>query len=380
MRQILLILMLSLLLCGCASSSQEAPIKSIPPEISETTIPATVPTLPPDPLQEMLEAMSLEEKVGQMFLARCPGETALADLKTYHLGGYLLFGQDFTGETPDSLTQKLEDYQNASPIPLLIAVDEEGGSVCRVSSNPAFRDSLFPSPRSCYAAGGMEQVLAVEGEKAVFLRELGIQVNMAPVCDIATIPGAFLYQRSLGQGPQETGRFVAGTVAVMGQHRVGSVLKHFPGYGNNADTHTGIARDDRTLAELESWDLIPFAAGIQAGCDAILVSHILVSALDETTPASLSPTVHDYLRNTMGFDGVILTDDLVMGAIADAYGVEEAAVLAVLAGNDMLCSTDYAVQYSAVLEAAENGQISEDLLNDAVLRILNWKQDLGLLP
>ena len=378
MRQILLILVLSLFLCGCVSAPQEE--ETTLPHTVETIPPTTPPTQPPDPTRELLDSMPLAEKVGQLFLARCPGENAAADAQAYHLGGYLLFGQDFDGETPASLKEKLEQIQAAAQIPLLIAVDEEGGPVCRVSSHTAFRASRFPSPHSSYAAGGMEQVLSVEGEKSAFLRELGITVNMAPVCDIATDPNAFLYSRSLGQEPEETGRFVSATVAIMAQHKIGSVLKHFPGYGNNADTHTGIARDDRTMEALESRDLIPFAAGIQAGCDAILISHILVTALDETTPASLSPAVHDYLRNTMGFDGVIVTDDLVMGAIADAYGVGEAAVLAVMAGNDLLCSTDYKTQYAAVLEAAEQGQIPEDLLNDAVLRILHWKQKLGLLP
>ena len=257
-------------------------------------------------------------------------------------------------------------------------MDEEGGTVCRVSNHTAFRTQRFPSPRDAYAAGGLEQSIAAEGEKAEFLMQLGISVNMAPVCDITTDPKGFLYRRSLGQSPEETGRFVSGAVAAMHQNGLGCVLKHFPGYGNNADTHTGIARDDRPLEALENADLVPFAAGIQAGCDAILVSHILVSALDETAPASLSPAVHDYLRNTMGFDGVIVTDDLVMEAITQVYGAGEAAVQAVLAGNDLLCSTEYPVQYAAVLEAVQRDQIPEDLINDAVLRILRWKQDLGL--
>ena len=257
-------------------------------------------------------------------------------------------------------------------------MDEEGGTVCRVSNHTAFRAQRFSSPRDAYAAGGLEQAIATEGEKAAFLRELEINVNMAPVCDITTDPKGFLYRRSLGQSAEETGRFVSGAVAAMHQNGLGCVLKHFPGYGNNADTHTGIARDDRPLETLENADLVPFAAGIQAGCDAILVSHILVSALDEASPASLSPAVHDYLRNTMGFDGVIVTDDLVMEAITQVYGVGEAAVQAVLAGNDLLCSTEYQAQYAAVLEAVQRDQIPEDLINDAVLRILHWKQDLGL--
>ena len=258
-------------------------------------------------------------------------------------------------------------------------MDEEGGTVCRVSSHSAFRSVRFPSPRESYAAGGMEQVLAVETEKAALLRDLGINVNMAPVCDIATTPSAFLYKRSLGESPEETGRFVSSTVQIMEHHGIGSVLKHFPGYGNNADTHTGMVRDERTLEELEACDLIPFAAGIGAGADAVLVSHTIAAALDAELPASLSPFVHDYLRTVMGFEGIIVTDDLVMEAITEAYGPGEAAVLAVLAGNDLLCSSEYQLQYPAVLEAVQTGRISIEQLNESVLRVLNWKKELGLI-
>jgi len=157
------------------------------------------------------------------------------------------------------------------------------------------------------------------------------------------------------------------------------VLKHFPGYGNNPDTHTQMVRDDRPLEELEKSDLVPFAEGIRTGTDAILISHNIIDALDAQLPASLSPAVHDYLRHTMEFDGVIVTDDLVMQAITDAYGPEEAAVLAVLAGNDLLCSTEYPIQYPAVLEAVRSGRISSEQLDSSVMRILRWKQDLGLI-
>lgn len=379
MRLASLFLTLSLLLCGCAATGQEAAIETTIPPTPETSVPATAATDPPDPMGMLLEAMTVEEKVGQLFLARCPTENASEDIETYHLGGYILFGRDFEGQTPESLKTTLAEYQSISPIPLLIAVDEEGGTVCRVSSNPAFRSARFPSPRESYAAGGMEQVLAVETEKAAFLRDLDINVNMAPVCDITTEYGAFLYERSLGQDAAETSRFVSAAVQIMNSHTLGSVLKHFPGYGNNADTHTGIVTDDRTLEELESRDLLPFAAGMEAGCDAILVSHTIIDALDETLPASLSPAVHGYLRETMGFSGVIVTDDLVMQAITDAYGAEEAAVLAVLAGNDLLCSTEYQTQYAAVLEAVQTGRISTEQLDASVMRVLEWKKGLGLI-
>lgn len=379
MRHFPLLLILSILLAGCFAAAPENPTETTLPSIPETEVPTSPVTEPPDPIQMLLDSMTMEEKVGQLFLARCPDTSAAEDIVTYHLGGYLLFGRDFDGETPESFRTKIETYQAVSPIPLLIAVDEEGGTVCRVSNHTSFRSSRFPSPRESYADGGMEAVLATEDEKAFLLHSLGINVNMGPVCDITTGFGAFMYARSLGEPPEETARFISSTVRIMENHRIGSVLKHFPGYGNNADTHTGMAEDTRPLSELEAADLVPFNSGMQAGADAVLVSHTIITALDNAMPATLSPAVHDYLRNTMGFEGVIVTDDLVMQAITDAYGPEEAAVLAVLAGNDLLCSSEYQIQYPAVLEAVQSGRISVSQLEESVRRILIWKQELGLI-
>jgi len=379
MRLLSLLLTVLILLSGC--SQPEPAEKTLPPEPSTTAPTETEPpvTEPVDPLEALLAIMPLEHKVGQLFLARCPAENALEDIKQYHLSGYVLFGRDLEGQTSQSLRETISAYQLASSIPLLIAVDEEGGTVCRVSGNAAFRAEKFPSPRNLYAAGGMEAVLEAETEKTLLLESLYINVNLSPVCDIATIPGTFMYHRSLGQSPEITGRFAASAAAIMAENQIGCVLKHFPGYGNSTDTHTAIAVDSRSLEELENTDLVPFQVGIDAGCDAIMVSHIIVTAMDENNPASLSPAVHHYLRETMGFTGVIVTDDLAMGAITETYGAGEAAALAVLAGNDLLISTDYAVQHQALLEAVERGRISEELLNDAVMRVLRWKQQIGLL-
>lgn len=368
-----------LVLTGCAGQvSPAAPETSLPETtVTEATHPPV--TTAPDPIRKMLDNMSLEERVGQLFLARCDDSCALEHIQQYHLGGFVLFGRDFDGQTPDSMTEKLCDYQSTAKIPLLIAVDEEGGTVTRVSSNPSFRHRRFTSPRQLYKAGGMEWVLSEESEKCALLKEIGINVNLGPVCDMATDPSAFLYSRSLGENASVTSDFAANVVTLMDSYGLGSCLKHFPGYGNNADTHKGIAIDRRSLAQLEGNDLIPFAAGITAGAGAILVSHTIVEALDAEVPASLSPAVHSYLREQMGFDGVILTDDLIMEAITDAYGAGEAAVLAVLAGNDLLCSSEYTVQYGAVLDAVLEGRISIDVLNAAVRRVLQWKMDLGLI-
>jgi len=376
----LLIFLSFLLLSGCSAPIPEETTEASPP-VETAPPPTTVPetTQPPDPVQELLEDMTLEERVGQLLLARCDSETALQDIGQYHLGGLVLFSQDFEAENPDTLREKLDGYQAAARIPLLLAVDEEGGTVTRISRYPAFRDTPFSSPRDAFSLGGMEGAVNLEAEKCQLLSSLHINVNLGPVCDISTNPGAFMYRRSLGQDPQTTAQYVSEAVDMMDVFKIGSVLKHFPGYGNNADTHTGIAVDSRSLEELEENDLIPFAGGIAAGCDAVLVSHTIVQALDDSLPASLSPAVHRYLRENMGFDGVIVTDDLVMEAITDLYGAGEAAVLAVLAGNDLLCVTDYALQYEAILAAVQDGRIRIDAVDQSVARILAWKQKLGLI-
>lgn len=388
-------LLLQLLLTSCQgmNSAGDPPALSQPSEpavshsVQETFLPdfsqpeqmPEVPDLPESESLILARNLTLEEQVGQLFLARCPETGAVEDIQTYHLGGYVLFGRDFKEDTPESLSLKLCEYQKAASVPLLLAVDEEGGSVTRISYYPAYRERKFYSPRYLYGQGGLSTVLETEAEKCQLLKSLGINVNLAPVCDITTDPNAFLYYRSLGQTPEITGEVIASMVHTMSEYSVGSVLKHFPGYGNNVDTHIGIAVDDRTLEELETCDLIPFADGIKAGCGAILVSHTILNCFDSEYPASLSPAVHLYLRDTMGFDGVIITDDLVMQAITDRYGAGEAAVLAVLAGNDLLCSSEYQIQYRAVLDAVKSGRISQELLEQAAGRVLQWKYDLGLL-
>lgn len=377
----LVFLLSVLMLCGC-SGKQE--VTAEPTVISENTsadtaAEETVPTLPPDPVRELLDEMSLEERVGQLFLARCDDTVALSHIQEYNLGGFVLFGRDFEGLTPDSFREKIDTYQTCAEIPLLLAVDEEGGSVARISSNRAFYDQTLPSSRDAYAWNGLLGCLTVEEAKCQLLQDLGLNVNLGPVCDISTQTNAFMYKRSLGQDVQITSQYVDGTVQLMHAYKIGSCLKHFPGYGNNTDTHTGIAVDSRSLESLKENDLIPFAAGIQAGCGAILVSHTIVKALDPELPASLSPEVIRYLREEMGFEGVIVTDDLVMQAITDLYGAGEAAVMAVLAGNDLLCSTEYMLQYEAVLAAVLDGRISIDVLNSAVRNVLEWKMELGLL-
>lgn len=330
-----------------------------------------------DIIDFLLSSMSIEEKIGQMIMARFPtGEDAAYYAETYHLGGYVLFDPDFAGYSEDEVREKLDACQEAASIPLLLSVDEEGGTVTRVSDY--YRESLFLSPRRAYEEGGFDLVDEETRERCELLLSLHLNMNLAPVADISGDPSDFMYDRSFGDDLKLTGSYLQRTIAIMSDYGVACSLKHFPGYGNNLDTHVGMSVDDRTIDEFYSADLLAFRAGIQAGAGTIMVSHNIVNCFDEEYPASLSPRVHQVARE-LGFEGVLLTDDLAMGAIVDYYGTEEAAVLAVQAGNDMLITSSFITQYNAIINAVEDGTISEERLNESVTRILRLKIQMGLL-
>lgn len=329
--------------------------------------------------REIMQAMSLEEKVGQMFLGRCPETDAAAQAGSWHMGGYVLFGRDFENKTPDQVKADIESYQTASTVPMFIAVDEEGGTVNRVSSNSQLRAFPFWSPQDLFNEGGMELIITDTQEKAGLLKALGINMNLAPVCDVSTDPSDYIYPRAFGQSADATAEYVSNVVRTMNENKIGSALKHFPGYGNNTDTHTGISQDDRSYETFAQSDFLPFVAGIKENATAVLVSHNIVTSMDAEAPASLSARVHEILRNDMGYNGIIMTDDLAMDAIQQYTDNNSAAVAAVLAGNDMLCCTDFATQIPAVIEAVNNGTISEARINKSVLRILCSKINLGII-
>lgn len=329
--------------------------------------------------QDILNEMTLEEKVGQMFIARCPEENAAQKAADYHLGGYILFKRDFSGKTEEEVIRNINSCQEAAGIPLLIGVDEEGGTVNRISTNPNLRGAPFLSPRELYKKGGFPLICSDTREKCELLRSLGINLNFAPVCDVSQDPKDFIYKRSFGQDAEQTAVYVQTVTEIMKQEHMGSVLKHFPGYGNNVDTHTGVAYDERSYETFRTADFLPFQSGIDSGADMVLVSHNVVKCMDEQYPASLSPKVHEILRTDLHFSGVIMTDDLAMGAVGEFAPDAQAAVLAVQAGNDLLCCTDFETQIPAVLEAVQNGGITEERIDESVLRILMCKISLGIL-
>lgn len=323
-----------------------------------------------------LEQMTLEEKLGQLFMARVPVDNQIEDVKNYHLGGYLLFGRDVEGETLDTLKKKIADYQVASQIPLLIGSDEEGGYVSRLSP---LLETPFGYPIEIFQQGGMKQVLSDVEKKADQLKELGIHAGLFPVADIATDYNAFIYYRTLGQDLETTKSYVAEATKVLQDKKVLSTLKHFPGYGNNGDSHYSLIYDYRTLEDLQAMDLQVFEAGIKAGADSVLVSHNILPDIDDQ-PASISPEINRILREDLGFDGVVMTDDFDMEGLAQFTSQEEAAYLAIQAGNDMILTSQYANQIPYLLEKVANGELTEDRIDQSVRRILKMKDKLGLLP
>ena len=338
-------------------------------------------------LEDRLASMTLAEKVGQLFFLRCPSSDAEAAVAQYHLGGILLFTQDYKDAsgnwlTQDAFAEKLAALQaaaeNDTGIPLLIGSDEEGGTVTRASRNPNLFPSKFPSPQSLFETVGLEGLLADTQQYNSRLHSLGITVNFAPVCDVSTNPKDFIYERSFGQNAQTTADYIAQVVAAMSDAGIASVLKHFPGYGSNADTHTGIAVDERPYEQFLAEDYLPFAAGIGAGAPFVLVSHNIVTCLDSSYPASLSAAWHEQLRSHLGFEGVILTDDLDMGAVKAYADGGNIAVLALQAGNDMIVCSDL-TQIGAVIAAVQDGTLSEETIDSACRRVLAAKQSLLLI-
>lgn len=331
-----------------------------------------IPPKEKDPAEEILKSMSIEEKIGQVILARYPDNPAEQSEK-YHFGGYTLYAKDFENETPETLGERLSEVRAASVIPPFIAADEEGGEIVRISKYPAFAEKPLTSLASAAAEGRIPEFAE---EMAAVLNRAGVNLNLAPVADVAENKSDYIYKRTCGLGYEETGAVIAELAENLNGQGIMCCLKHFPGYGSNVDTHTGIAVDKRSAEDFESRDLIPFKAGIAGGAPMVMVNHNIVTAYNENMPASLAPEIHEALRG-LGFRGIIVTDDLGMDAIS--LYTDSPYVTAFLAGNDLLCASDGAACYKALLESVQNGGITEERLDESVYRIISAKIEYGII-
>lgn len=322
-----------------------------------------------DEAKEKLKEMSLDEKIAQIFLVRYPDD-GTSVLEKYQFGGYVFYAKDFENKSYDEVKKMLNDLQSVSKIPILTAVDEEGGKVVRISSNPRLVNEPFKSSRELYLEGGFEAIKEDTINKSKLLFELGINLNLAPVIDVSVNSNDYMYSRALGENSSVTSKYAKEVIKASKGLGVSYTLKHFPGYGNNADTHNGKAIDNRSYEDILKNDLPPFEAGIDEGAEAVLVSHNIVNSIDSNNPASLSTSIHNLLRNKLEFKGIIITDDLAMGATKDIDG---ATLKAILSGNDLIITTDYEKSINSVKEAISNKVIDESLIDRLAFRIIAWK-------
>lgn len=353
---------------------------------------------PADPVETQAEGllaeMSLREKVLQMFIVtpeqlagvsgpvtQC-GDTSRQAIQNNPVGGIIYFADNLQDRA--QCQEMISGLQEASPLGLFISVDEEGGTVARLGSNPAMGTTDFGDMADIGASGDPEQAYQVGATIGSELLELGFNLDFAPVADVYSNPdNPVIGRRAFSSDPEVAAEMVAACVEGFGDSGILCTLKHFPGHGDTAtDSHYGAARSDKTLEELENCEFLPFQAGIQAGAGLVMVGHISLPAVTgDETPACLSQDiVTDLLRRQLGFEGLAVTDSLSMQAITDAYTPGETAVLAIQAGMDLLLMpSDLEGAVDGVLAAVESGALTQDRIDESVLRILSTKLEQGII-
>ena len=324
---------------------------------------------------EKLKTMNIDQKIAQLLLVHYP-DNALDVLSKYQFGGFVFFEKDFSDKNQEDVKNEIKSLQQKVDIPLLTAVDEEGGEVVRVSSNPLLIAEKFKSSQELYNLGGLELIKEDTITKSKFLYSLGLNLNLAPVVDVSLDSTNYIYKRALGENTTITSNYAKAVIEASKKTGVSYTLKHFPGYANNTDTHLGSSIDPRSYEDVMSRDIPPFTEGIKAGAEAILISHNIISSMDAANPASLSKNVHELLRDDLSFSGVIISDDLSMKATSKIADVE---LKAIKAGNDLIITTYYEQSFNALKDAYANKKLSDEEIDKKVFRILAWKYYKGLM-
>lgn len=331
-----------------------------------------------------IEVMPLEDKVAGLFIvtpeaitgvgtAIQAGDGTREALSKYAVGGIVYFGKNIQSE--EQLKEMIDNTQLYTKYPLFIAVDEEGGSVSRVAD--AGLGTKIDSAEDIGATGDANNAYQAGATIGGYLSGLGFNLDFAPVADINSVEGSALGSRAYGSDAAAVTPFVTSMMQGIEEQKVTACLKHFPGIGSSTqDTHDGMATTDRTLEEFQANEFTVFQAGIDAGANMIMVGHLSAPALTgDNTPCSMSSVVvTDILRNEMGFKGVIISDALNMSAITQYHDSDVAAIMALRAGCDMiLMPEDFEKAYNGVLQAVQDGTISEERINDSLRRIYRIK-------
>jgi len=344
-----------------------------------------------------IDKMTLREKVGQMFFVRPEAlDTSIhweayADLpdfklqqvnktmtavnKDYPIGGMILYAHNIVDETQLAAFIKEIRRLNGSP---LLAIDEEGGRVARIANNENFDVPKYESMESIAKSGDPNEAYKAAFTIGSYVKEYGFDIDFAPVADVNTNPdNVIIGPRAFSDDPETAADFVVSYLNGLDSAKVIGTLKHFPGHGDvKTDTHFGYASTEKTWDEMLKCEMIPFKAGIKAGAQMIMTAHISAPKVSgEDVPATLSSVIlQDKLRGELGFDGVIVTDAMDMGAITTQFSNTEAAIKAIQAGVDIvLCSREFVKVFDAVVEAVEKGKIKESRIDESVKRILELK-------
>ena len=379
---------------------------TVEPSLSPSVLPSASPSanngiptpkpeteITPRPLsdaEKILEGMTLREKIGQLFFvlpeSLCKSYSGKADfltaemkktLKEYPAGGILLASNNIS--SPEKLKKFTDDLQSASDIPLFTGMDEEGGNIVRIAGFKNFHVPTFPPMLEIGKTGNASNAYRVGYTIGGYLNEYGVNLDLAPVADLFTNPkNRVIGSRCFGSDPGLVSSMISAEIRGFHAQGIMACAKHFPGHGNTkGDTHFGFVKTDKTWQELLQLELIPFQAAIDSHCDMIMAAHIAAPGVTgNDLPATLSYTlITEKLRNEMGFDGVVISDAMTMQAITDLYSAEEAAVKAIQAGVDIILSPDgYKEAFNGLYNAVKSGVISEERINESVLRILELKE------
>lgn len=382
----LLLILVLIMAAGCGKNNTTKKLKT--EDLDETTLQGMA--------KDITKEMSLKNKIGQLFMvsvyqldeAESKNQTSVTDnmkktLKKYPAGGVVMFAKNI--DTRDQTKKMIKELQKASYVPLFMAVDEECGMVSRIASNPKMKMTAYPSAQEVGKTFSNKQIAKMGQTQGKELKELGFNMNLAPVADVLTNENnTEIGDRSFGTDCKKVANIVSTLIKNMQKQQISATLKHFPGSGETGgDTHRGSTETYQTIETLRDKDFRPFKSGIKAGVDAIMVSHLMLSNVtDEKEPSSLSSrVVSDILRDELEYSGIIMTDAMNMKAITDNYSAGEAAVKALQAGVDLIVMPDnYKEAYNAVYKAVQSGKIKESRIDKSVRRIIYTKLKRGEIP
>lgn len=382
MKKLIVFLLAVLVLTGCTAA----------PAATETTEAAPESAVSPEVLDSMLADMTLRQKVGQLFIARpeqlVPKTGTVREvtpeleqaLEEYPLGGLILFGDNVM--KPEQLLALNAGLAEVPGIPMFIAVDEEGGLVARLAGNWKFKLTKYESAMAVGASGDPADALEMGRTIGGYLSEYGFNLDFAPVADVHTNPkNPVIGTRAFSTDPLIAAQMVAAFADGLEENGIIATFKHFPGHGDTAeDSHSGLAVVHKTREELDECEFIPFREATAR--DMVMVAHVaLPNVTGDMTPATLSPAiVTGILKEELGFEGLIITDAMEMGAIVETYGSGSAAVAALKAGcHIILIPEDLPEAFDAVLAALEDGTLTMEWLDETVRKILEFKQLHGIL-